>query len=145
MNHQERSPGWDKPTLLASSSIQGPGVGLELLQRLGKWPPATGGLDRGLVRDLLPLQCCIEAWQVTTSRWGAGLSCADFSISSRKLMMLCSLASESSVPSSGGPGGALSFPNFSRLSAVRELALSSCEREGPVVGAVRVPGGLRVP
>lgn len=40
-------------------------------------------------------------------------------------MMLCSLASDSSVPSSGGPAGALSFPNFSRLSAVRELASSS--------------------
>lgn len=41
-------------------------------------------------------------------------------------MMLCSLASESKVPSSGGPVAALSFPNFSRLSAVRELASSSC-------------------
>lgn len=41
-------------------------------------------------------------------------------------MMLCSLASESRVPSSGGPGAALSFPNFSRLSAVRGLVSSSC-------------------
>lgn len=41
-------------------------------------------------------------------------------------MILRSLASESSVPSSGQLAAALSFPNFSRLSAVRELASSSC-------------------
>lgn len=33
-----------------------------------------------------------------------GLSCSDFSISSRKLMMLCSLASESRAPPSGSAG-----------------------------------------
>lgn len=61
--------------------------------------------------------------------WGAeaGLPCPDvsISISCRKLRILCSLASDSRVPSSGGPEHALSFPNFSRLSAVRELPSSS--------------------
>lgn len=33
-----------------------------------------------------------------------GLSCSDFSISSRKLMMLCSLASERRAPPSGSAG-----------------------------------------
>lgn len=33
-----------------------------------------------------------------------GLSCSDFSISSKKLMMLCSLASESRAPPSGSAG-----------------------------------------
>lgn len=64
--------------------------------------------------------------------WGAeaGGPCPDFSISSRKLIILCSLASESRGPSSRGQAATLSFPNFSRLSAVRELESSSCGGRG---------------
>lgn len=40
--------------------------------------------------------------------------------------MLWSLASESRAPSSETPREWFSFPNFSRLSAVRELELGSC-------------------
>lgn len=69
--------------------------------------------------DGLTSRCVAEAADL-------GLSCSDFSISSRKLMMLWSLASESRAPSSGTPGGWFSFPNFSKLSAVRELELGSC-------------------
>lgn len=72
--------------------------------------------------------------------WGAeaGRSCPDVSISCRKLMIPCSLASDNRVPSSGGPAHVLSFPNFSRLSAVRELASSSYRGGGTAAGAVGV-------
>lgn len=78
-----------------------------------------------------PLQYTWALASALTSRCVAeaadlGLSCSDFSISSRKLMMLWSLASESRAPSSGTPGEWFSFPNFSKLSAVRELELGSC-------------------
>lgn len=81
---------------------------------------------------------CIPGYPHT---WEAGLgrSCPDFSISSRKLRILCSLASDNSVPSSGGPAPALSVPSFSRLSAVRELA-SSC-RECKAAGRQGVGTG----
>lgn len=72
-----------------------------------------------LTRGGLTSRCMAEAADL-------GLSCSDLSISSKKLMMLWSLASESRAPSSGTPGGWFSFPNFSKLSAVRELELGSC-------------------
>lgn len=50
-----------------------------------------------------------------------GLSCSDFSISSRKVMMLCSLASESSAPPSGSAGWWLRRPWRSMLSVVKEF------------------------
>lgn len=75
--------------------------------------------DNSHTTDGLTSRCVAEAADL-------GLSCSDFSISSRKLMMLWSLASESRAPSSGTPGGWFSFPNFSKLSAVRELELGSC-------------------
>lgn len=58
-----------------------------------------------------------------------GLSCSDFSISSKKLMMLCSLASESSAPPSGSEAWLFIWPWRSRLSVVRELESASFEHD----------------
>lgn len=61
-----------------------------------------------------------------------GLSCSDFSISSRKLMMLCSFASERRAPPSGSAGWRLICPWRSRLSVVKELESPS------LVGRIQV-------
>lgn len=66
-----------------------------------------------------------------TSRWDPeftelGLSCSDLFISSRKLMMVCSLASLSRAPPSGRAGWLLSWLCRSRLSVVKQLASLSC-------------------
>lgn len=61
----ERMPGQDKAALLAFTSVWG-----------------SGRLYWGLANDHFPL------WRLTTSRQGAGRSCPDFSISSRKAMIL---------------------------------------------------------
>lgn len=62
-----------------------------------------------------------------------GLSCSDFSISSRKLIMLCSLASDSRAPPSGRTGAWLSCLCRSTLSVVRELESSSWGENGWLV------------
>lgn len=55
-----------------------------------------------------------------------GRSCSDFFISSRKLMMVCSLASLRRVPPSGRAVWLLSWLWRSRLSVVKQLVSLSC-------------------
>lgn len=89
-----------------------------------------------------------KAPEALTSLWEPevterGLSCSDFSISSRKLIMLCSLASDSRAAPSGRAGWWLSWPWSSRLSVVRELESPSCMRgEGNVRYSHGKRGGL---
>lgn len=93
-------------------------------------PPAPAPEDTAHIRqahspahNLCPTLGTHHTWGAEAGRPGPDSS---KSSSCRKFRTLCSLASESSIPSSAGPSDALSFPSSSRLSAVRELA-SSCK------------------
>lgn len=106
---------------------RGPGLRAPVLQRQPLGRQHMSGRPWSPGEDLPSLPGPLHTWGAEASR-----SCPNcsISISCRKLMMLCSLASESRVPSSEGPSHVLSFPNLSRLSAVRLLASSSYRYRG---------------